>query len=56
MNRLIEKYQKEIAKELAKEFGIKNSMAIPRLTKISMNVGIGDLVKNKEWLWDLDLP
>src|SRR3989339_1770745 len=48
MNRLIEKYQKEISKELAKEFGIKNSMAIPRLTKISMNVGIGDLIKNKE--------
>ena len=48
MTRLIDKYQKEISKELAKEFGIKNSMAIPRLTKISMNVGIGDLIKNKE--------
>ena len=48
MNRLIEKYQKEISQELAKEFGIKNSMAIPRLTKININVGIGDLIKNKE--------
>lgn len=48
MNRLLEKYHKEIIPELSKEFGIKNNMAVPKLIKISLNVGIGSLIKNKE--------
>lgn len=47
-NRLLDKYQKEIAPELAKEFGIKNNMAIPKLVKININAGIGGIIKNKE--------
>lgn len=48
MIRLKEIYNKEIAKKLISEFGIKNVMAAPKLTKITINVGIGDTLKNKE--------
>lgn len=46
--RLLEKYNKEVKEVLANEFDIKNVMAIPALKKININVGIGDIVKNKE--------
>lgn len=46
--RLQEKYEKEVAGTLAKEFGIANKMAVPRLEKVVLNVGIGNMVKNKE--------
>lgn len=48
MNRLKQKYQEEIKKTLQNEFKIANVMAIPALKKININVGIGDLLKNKE--------
>lgn len=47
MNRLQEKYQKEIKGILAKEFDIKNTMAVPKLEKIVINVGVGGLSKNQ---------
>jgi len=48
MNRLQEKYQKEVAPKLKEEFGIDNVMAIPRLEKVVLNMGIGTVAKNKE--------
>lgn len=45
---LKERYQKEIKKELAKEFNIKNPMAVPSVSKIVVNVGTGDLLKDKQ--------
>ncbi len=48
MNRLKQKYQEEIKKILIDEFKIENVMAVPALKKININVGIGDLLKNKE--------
>src|ERR671914_1532733 len=44
--RLKERYQKEIAPAIAKEFGIKNPMAIPRLEKIVINMGMGEAIAN----------
>lgn len=41
------KYHKEIAGELKKEFGISNIHAIPTLSKIVVNMGTGDLLKDK---------
>lgn len=41
MNRLKEKYNKEIAIQLQKELNIKNLLALPRLEKIVLNAGIG---------------
>lgn len=40
--RLLEKYKNEVSPKLAKEFGYKNVMQIPRLKKIVVNVGVGD--------------
>lgn len=48
MNRLREKYQNQIKKQLKDEFSIENVMSIPRLVKISINAGIGSTLKNKE--------
>ena len=45
---LKELYETEISKKLEKELGIKNKMAIPKVEKVVINMGIGDLVKNKE--------
>ena len=40
MNRLKEKYQKQIIKTIKKEFNLTNDMAVPKLTKIIINVGL----------------
>jgi large subunit ribosomal protein L5 len=50
MARLKERYQKEIASAVAKEFGIKNPMAIPRLDKIIINMGMGEAIANAKVL------
>jgi large subunit ribosomal protein L5 len=48
--RLHTKYNTEIAAELAKKYAIKNKMAIPTVTKVVLNTGLGDTSKNKELL------
>lgn len=48
MTDLKTKYKEEIASKLAKEFGIDNIHAIPHITKIVVNAGIGEAIKNKE--------
>jgi large subunit ribosomal protein L5 len=40
--RLLEKYRKEIVPAMMQEFGIKNRMAVPRLEKIVVNMGVGE--------------
>lgn len=48
--RLREKYQKEIVPKLQEKFGFDNSMLVPRLTKVVLNVGFGHHVKEKDYL------
>jgi large subunit ribosomal protein L5 len=48
MNRLKEKYQKEVLPELQKDLDIKNVHAVPKLVKVIVNMGMGDMSKNKE--------
>ena len=50
MARLKEKYNKEIAPAIAKEFGIKNPMAIPRIEKVVVNMGMGEAIANAKIL------
>ena len=50
MDRLREKYKSEIAPALAKEFDIKNPMAIPRIEKIIVNMGLGEASANAKIL------
>jgi len=46
MNRLLERYKKEVIPELQKELSIDNMMAVPRLEKIVINIGAGDAIQN----------
>jgi len=48
--RLKERYNKEIAPAIAREFGIENSMAVPRLEKIVINMGMGEAIANAKIL------
>ena len=50
MARLKEKYKNEIAPAIAKEFDIKNTMAIPRIEKIVVNMGVGEAIANAKIL------
>ena len=46
MSRLKEKYQKEVVAALTKEFGYKNVMAVPKITKVVVNMGLGEATAN----------
>jgi large subunit ribosomal protein L5 len=46
MPRLKERYEKDVAPALAKEFGYKNVMAIPKLKKVVVNMGLGEATQN----------
>ena len=48
--RLRERYQKEVAPQIAKEFGIRNPMAIPRIEKVVVNMGMGEAIANSKIL------
>ena len=48
MNRLKEKYNKEIAKDMLKEFKLSNVMEVPSIKKISINAGVGPFRENRE--------
>ncbi len=48
--RLRERYQKEIAPAIAKEFGISNPMAVPKVEKIVINMGMGEAIANAKIL------
>jgi large subunit ribosomal protein L5 len=44
--RLKTKYEQEIAPALIKEFGYKSSMAVPKLVKVTINMGLGQALQN----------
>jgi large subunit ribosomal protein L5 len=46
MSRLKEKYQKEVVPALTKEFGYKNVMAVPKIEKVVVNMGLGEATSN----------
>jgi len=46
MSRLYEKYKKEIIPTLQEELSLKNKMAVPRLEKVILNVGVGEATQN----------
>ncbi len=48
--RLKEKFNKEIAPALMKEFGLKNPMAVPHIHKIVVNMGVGEATQNAKVL------
>ncbi len=48
MARLKEVYRKEIAPKLKEELQLKNVMEVPRITKITLNMGIGEAIGDKK--------
>ena len=48
MARLQDIYQKEIVPSLVKQFGYKSIMEVPRIEKITLNMGVGEAVADKK--------
>ena len=46
MNRLKDRYQKDVVPALKKEFGYTNTMAIPKVEKVVVNMGLGEATTN----------
>ena len=46
MNRLKAHYSKDVVAGLKKEFGYKNIMAVPKITKVVINMGLGEGTQN----------
>lgn len=51
--RLYSKYKTDIVPALQKEFGLDNIMAVPKLKKITINVGVGEAVSDRKKLDDI---
>src|SRR6202163_3836097 len=50
LSRLHEKYRKEAVPALTKRFGYPNSMAVPRVSKVTLNIGLGEASQNVKLL------
>jgi large subunit ribosomal protein L5 len=50
MNRLQEQYKNEFAPALLKELGLKNVMQIPKISKVVVNIGVGEALDNPKAL------
>ena len=48
MARLQQHYREKVVAELTKKFGYKSAMQVPRLTKITLNMGVGEAVADKK--------
>ena len=48
MNRLRDRYQKDVVPALRKEFAYSNVMAIPKIQKIVVNMGLGEATQNRK--------
>jgi large subunit ribosomal protein L5 len=48
MARLYEFYKDKVAKDLMKQFGYKSVMEVPRIEKITLNMGVGEAVADKK--------
>ena len=50
MARLQERYRAELCEQIQKKLGLKNTMQVPRITKITLNMGVGEAVADKKVL------
>ena len=48
MARLQEKFNTELAGEIQQKLGLKNPMQVPKITKITLNMGVGEAVADKK--------
>lgn len=49
MQLIKEKYKKQVLPKLMKEFGYDNHMAVPKITKVTLNVGVGKSLDDKSY-------
>jgi large subunit ribosomal protein L5 len=50
MARLLDFYKTTVVQELTQKFGYKSNMEVPRITKITLNMGVGEAVADKKVL------
>lgn len=50
MARLLDFYKDTVVQELTQKFGYKSNMEVPRITKITLNMGVGEAVADKKVL------
>ena len=50
MSRLKQVYREEVVKQLQEQFGYKSVMEVPRITKITLNMGVGEALTDKKVL------
>ena len=50
MARLFDFYKETVVQELTQKFGYKSNMEVPRITKITLNMGVGEAVADKKVL------
>ena len=50
MSRLQQFYHKEVVPQLMKQLGLDNPMAVPRITKVTLNMGVGEALADKKVL------
>ena len=48
MSRLRELYNTKVAEQLQKQFGYKNVMEMPKVTKVTLNMGVGEAIGDKK--------
>ena len=48
--RLLERYRKDVVPKLSKEFSYRNVHQVPKLTKIVVNIGLGEATQNPKLL------
>ncbi len=48
MSRLRELYNTQVAEDLQKQFGYKNVMQMPQVTKVTLNMGVGEAIGDKK--------
>lgn len=47
---LKEKYQKEVVSKMVEKFGYKNNLAVPKIVKVVLNIGLGEGLKDKKFI------
>ncbi len=50
ISRMHERYRKDVVPSLVKRFGYKNAMAVPKLSKVVVNIGLGEASQNVKLL------
>lgn len=54
MNRIQEKYNKEVIKKMKEKFGWRNDLAVPRIKKATLNVGIGRFKQDQKIVEEIE--